>query len=56
MDAYTKALDTQGRRAVDGAITAAQHGVRKTVESFTKSTCGGPFYRQAHAGASAASH
>ena len=48
MDAYTKALDNRGRQTVDGAITAAQHGARKSVEAFTRSTCGGPFYSQSH--------
>ena len=54
MDAYTRTLDNRGRQAVDGAIVAAGHGVRTTVESFTKASCGGPFYSHARGGASAA--
>jgi hypothetical protein len=48
MDAYTKALDNRGRQAVDAAIKAAQSGSRQNVESFTQSSCGGPFFGQAH--------
>jgi hypothetical protein len=50
MDAYTKALDSHGRQAVDDAIKAAQSGSRSAVQTFTQSSCGGPFFGQARSG------
>jgi hypothetical protein len=49
MDAYTKALDGHGQQAVDGAVRAAQSGDRQAVQTFTQSTCAGPFFSQSHA-------
>ena len=47
MDAYTKALDSRGRQAVDAAVKAAQAGNKASVQSFAQSSCGGPFYGKA---------
>ena len=49
MDAYTKALDAGGQQAVDNAVKAAQTGDRQAVQTFTQSTCAGPFFSQSHA-------
>lgn len=48
MDAYAKALDARGRSTVDAVIRDAHKGSTKAVATFTRNTCGGPFYGQAH--------
>lgn len=48
MDAYSKALDARGRSTVDTVIRDARKGSTKAVATFTRNSCGGPFYGHAH--------
>ena len=48
MDAYTEALDAQGRSAVDAAIRGVRSGTKAPVTAFVTTSCGGPFYGAAH--------
>ncbi|MDT4989414.1 MAG: hypothetical protein QOI74_3508 [Micromonosporaceae bacterium] len=52
MDAYTNGLDAKGRGSVDTAIQAAGQGTTPNVRTFARTSCGGPFYGQAHGAAS----